>query len=138
MKLLEETKKYVDSLFEPGQIPHFERALYWVMTLRPNASLAIQIAAYAHDIGRSNKKFYVLVKEEGFDAANEYHQVEGENMMKKFLSQHTDDKELINTVGFLIRHHEDGGTKDSDLVKDADSLSYFDTNSEKMLKNIDF
>ena len=31
----------------------------------------------------------------------------------------------------MVRHHEEGGDEESDIIKDADSLSYFDTNVTK-------
>jgi hypothetical protein len=128
MKLLDETKKYVDSLFEPKHIPHFKRTLYWLKKLKPDADEALQIAAYAHDIGRYKNISPEEFKKLGWKKFTELHQIEGENMINEFLSKHTEDKELIQTVGFLIRHHEEGGTPDADLIKDVDSLSFFDTN----------
>jgi hypothetical protein len=142
MTLLNETKKYVASIFEPGQIPHFERTLYWVKQLRPGVDEAIQIAAYAHDVGRASQGFkdfqqQMIIAEKTDEIAKKadiYHQEEGERMIQAFLSKHTKDQKFIDKVGFLVRNHEDGGTTDSDLVKDADSLSYFDTNVHKHLK----
>ena len=35
---------------------------------------------------------------------------------------------MIDEVFFLVRHHETGGTDRVDILKDADSISYFDVN----------
>ena len=35
----------------------------------------------------------------------------------------------------MILHHEDGGDPESDLIKDADSISYFEMNSLKHANN---
>lgn len=38
---------------------------------------------------------------------------------------------MIKTVNHLISKHELGGDADQNLLKDADSLSFFETNAEK-------
>ena len=41
------------------------------------------------------------------------------------------DEENIRRVQNMVRYHEEGGDEESDVIKDADSLSYFDTNAAK-------
>lgn len=141
MNLLEETKKFVNKSFEPRQIPHFERTLFWANKLKPGDK-ALQIAAYAHDIGRKDwTSEYIAslrtVRKLSAPELGELHAIESEKLMREFLSKHTKDKKLIEKVTFLVRHHEEGGSPDADILKDADSLAYFDTNARKHLKKID-
>ena len=51
-EFLNKTIEYIDGLFgEKDQ--HFVRALHWALELDPDASLEVQIAAYAHDVERA-------------------------------------------------------------------------------------
>ena len=54
-------------------------------------------------------------------------------MAGETFSKENTSKKLINEIMFLIKHHEEGGTPKTDLIKDADSLSYFEVNAEKHL-----
>jgi hypothetical protein len=133
MILLEEIKKLVKSKFKKTSIPHFERTLYWVKKLKPDADEALQIAAYGHDIERPIRVEASLTKinRVGWDKFYEEHQIDSEKIIKEFLSKHTKDKKIIDKVGFLVRHHEEGGIPESDVLMDADSLSYFEKNAPK-------
>ena len=50
--LLKKTIAYVDKSFGEKK-EHFDRTLYWVLKLKPDADEALQIAAYSHDIQRA-------------------------------------------------------------------------------------
>jgi hypothetical protein len=137
MKLLEETKKFVDSKFRPDQLPHFDRTLYWVKKLKPDADEALQIAAYSHDILRGFGIAYFQLKHLGIQGFYEHHQKEGAKIMIKFLKTKTDDKKLIKRVGYLVGNHEFGGDDAANLLKDADSISFFEKNAERFISKID-
>jgi hypothetical protein len=46
--------------------------------------------------------------------------------MKKFLAEKGAEPEFINVVEKIIKNHEVGGDKRSNLVKDADSISFLE------------
>ena len=51
-------------------------------------------------------------------------------MVGDFLAAEGASKKLINSVKELIGRHEVGGNKDQNLLKDADSVSFFENNIE--------
>jgi hypothetical protein len=109
---------------------HGENTLHWVLKLEPKASLALQIAALGHDIERSRISRY---KSSDFDDHAEYkrqHSIKGAEMMRDLLEDFSIDTDVINQVVELITLHEVGGTEEADLIKDADSISFFDNNLE--------
>jgi len=59
------------------------------------------------------------------------HQEEGAKIISEFLRDNEYDEDGIQRVYKMVNHHEEGGDEESDLIKDADSLSYFETNAMK-------
>ena len=57
----------------------------------------------------------------------DYHQQRGAEMIGTFLRDCEADGALVERVEDLVRHHEVGGNPEQDLLRDADSLSYFET-----------
>jgi len=137
--LLALTKSFVDKSFDK-QLPHYRQTLYWILQLNPEADLACQIAAYSHDIQRAfafeeNRK-KIETSEAGFkDAAmlNE-HQNGGAQIMQKFLLEQGAESALAKKVAHLISKHEIGGDFEQNLLKDADSLSYFECNAPSFIE----
>lgn len=135
---LEKTIKFVDKSFGEKK-SHFERTVYWLLKLKPDADEAMKVAAYAHDIqrafGREKVMNSIKNSEDGFQDKGmmKIHQVDGAKIMGKFLQGQTAPKDFINKVKRLIANHETGGDEESDLIKDADSISYFDVNVEHFI-----
>ena len=130
MNMLQETKEFVAKAFEGKSLTHFEKTIYWVKQLEPQASEAMFIAAYSHDIARaySNEPITKFQHIEMNDP--EYlkvHQEQGAQIMKEFLLKH--DYDQIELVYTMIRYHEVGGTPEADLLMDADSISYLEVNA---------
>ena len=126
--MFDKTKQFVDSLFnksgKPNRLDHFQNVLDSLLTLAPDADEPMRIAAYAHDINRA----YVQVNFRGKDFDDpEYltqHQEQCANIICEFLRQEDYDKKQIDRVYNMVRHHEVGGDKESDLLMDADSIGY--------------
>jgi len=98
----------------------------WVLKLKPNADDALQIAALGHDIDRAIEKR--RVKKENFKDYDEYkkeHAKESAKITCELLEKHKFDKDFIKKVKFLIENHEVGGSTEVDILKEADSLSFF-------------
>lgn len=107
---------------------HGENTLLWVKKLKPDASLALQIAALAHDIERGVSPRY---KDENFEDHEEYkkaHSERGAQILERILRQRNIDEKVITDATNLVRLHEVGGTTDADILLDADSISFFDNN----------
>lgn len=132
--LYQKSKQFViDSFKEIGkdQITHFERTVHWVKKLKPDADEALLIAAIAHDIERAYSKPDILkIRKEGLRNKDflYLHQVRGAEIMENFLEKEGADKKLIKRIKTLISKHEEGGNNDQNLLKDADSISFFENN----------
>ena len=136
MEFYPRVEKYITEIFSKSphfrDIKHFERTVYWLKQLRPDADEALYIAAFAHDTerafrdksahptaGKSSKGFL----DEDF---MKHHQEKGAEVITKFLKEQGASPELVERVGMLISRHEVGGDEDQNLLKDADSISYFE------------
>ncbi|MCL5435542.1 MAG: DUF4202 domain-containing protein [Patescibacteria group bacterium] len=144
MKYYPRAEKFViDSFTKAGRIgglPHLERTVHWLRVLKPDADEAILIAAIAHDIERAfrNPEYEERFKssKEGFlDSGHmKYHQGEGARIIADFLKTQGADSALVERVKVLVSKHEEGGSDDQNVLKDADSISYFEVNAGKFVK----
>jgi len=136
--MLNKVKRLVDTAFlkkDPKKsLKHFERTIYWAQQLNPDADEAVLIAAYAHDIARAFAKEdaeFWNGKELNDADYLDSHQKESARMIVEFLEKEGYDKEKIKRVEHMVRYHEVGGSPESDLIKDADSISYLEVNAPK-------
>lgn len=131
-ELFDEVKKFVRESFgnRYGMV-HFERTVFWIRQLKPDADEALLIAAIAHDIERAfSLSGEDQIKKSGYCHIDyiRSHEVEGAKIIGNFLKEQNADKEVIERVKMLISRHEEGGTDDQNLLKDADSISFFENN----------
>lgn len=133
--LYKKVEKFViDSFNKAGKtkdVKHLKRTVYWVKQLKPNADDTLLIAAVSHDIERAFRdKNYTLITNKGFNSEEHlfYHQSEGARLITDFLDQQQINKKFIEKVKILISKHEIGGDFDIDILKDADSISFFENN----------
>ena len=145
MTLFEKTEQFVKHAFENASkhhsIAHLLRTAHWAKVLRPDADEAILIAAITHDIERpfrseeDQESINQFWRENGFKGKEfiENHQKKGGKIMADFLKRQNADQSLIDRVTHMVAHHEFGGDPDSDLIKDADSLSFFENNAERFI-----
>lgn len=110
---------------DPG---HAENTLEWLLHLHPEADDALRLAALAHDIERSRPD---RLRRQDFDDYDEFkamHAAMGARMAAGIFREAGIDQEVKEEACRLIRLHESGGDERSDLLKDADSISFFDHN----------
>lgn len=141
INMLDKARHFVDKSFKLKDVnkntEHFERTVFWVKKLKPDADESILIAVYSHDIGRA-----FSVEDRGFwenkelnDADYlEQHQKASAKILCEFLKKEGYDKSEIKRVKYMVRHHEVGGDFESNLIKDADSISYFEVNAPRHVK----
>ncbi len=115
--------------------PHYVRALFWVENLKPDADLALKIAAYSHDVERafnqdSGRKR--LLYQEKTDLTK--HQHDSAQIIGDFLEKQKANKIIIKKVKELISRHEIGGNAEQNILKDADSISYLENNAVRNLE----
>lgn len=123
--------RFVDDAFKGKQKPHFERTVYWFEKFSPIFSEVHKIAAYAHDIERAFRDETKKVPENYLDPVFlAEHQGKGAEIISEFLRESGASPEIIEKVAHLIRKHEEGGDAEQNALKDADSVSFFETNAE--------
>ncbi len=111
---------------DPG---HADNTLEWLLRLEPDASEALQLAALAHDIDRAIVE--IKVKRADFDDYDVFkaaHARHGAELLRPILTACDVANDIVEEACRLVVVHEVGGDADADLLKDADSISYFDVN----------
>ena len=113
----------------PEDLPHAENTLVWLLRLDPRASQALRIAAFAHDIERAieNKKVLRLDYDD-FDAFKASHASNSANILMEILTECDIESATSAEACSLVVLHETGGNAQADILRDADSISYFDVN----------
>ena len=140
--MLKKVISYVNKSFQQcvtsKSVKHFENTVYWVKKLKPDADEAMLIAAYSHDIQRAFRKTRTseTFKNKEFNDPKiiKKHQNDGAKLMADFLKRNGYGNKNIKRVYNMVKHHEEGGDKEPDLIKDADSISYLQTNTFRHIK----
>ena len=108
---------------------HADNTLEWLLRLEPDAGEALQLAALAHDIDRAIERIKVRqVDFDNYDAFKAAHAQNSAEILRPILTACGVERNIVKEVCRLVEFHEVGGDPDSDLLKDADSISYFDVN----------
>ncbi len=124
-----EIERLTKKSFVKEDYVHSQSVWRWVLKLKPNSDIALQIAALGHDIDRSFKE--KRIKRENFRNYNTYkkqHALTSAKILCELLERFNFDKELIKRVKYLVEHHETGGDSDVEILKQADSLTFFEYN----------
>jgi CRISPR/Cas system-associated endonuclease Cas3-HD len=126
-------KRKIEEVIKGSSIPedpiHSKNTLEWLLKLMPDAGESLKIAALGHDIERAIEKRKVRRQDyKDYDAFKDAHALNSANVLIEIMQACDIDKKMIEEVFFLVRHHETGGTDRVDLLKDADSISYFEVN----------
>ena len=113
----------------PEDFVHSKDTVKWLLKIKPDADVALKIAALGHDIDRStgNKK----VKREdykSYDGFKKAHALNSARIIADIMKSSHANQELIDEVYNLITNHETGGDKRSDILKYSDSISFFNVN----------
>ena len=105
---------------------HAKNTLEWLLKLKPDANETLQIATLGHDIERAIEERKVKRKDyQNYYEFKDAHALNSAKIMKEIMKEHNMNKAMIEKVFFLVRHHENGGTKLADVLKNADSISFF-------------
>jgi len=108
---------------------HSINTLEWLLKLMPDANESLKIAALGHDIERAVEKRKVRRQDyKDYDVFKDAHALNSAIVLTEIMQACEIDKKMIDEVFSLIRHHETGGTDRVNILKDADSISYFDVN----------
>jgi hypothetical protein len=140
--LFQKTRQFVEESFNnTAQMLHFDRTVYWLQYLKPDADEAFLIAAIGHDIEKASRmgKEGLGRTDKGFLDKDDltYHQERGAAILGDFLEKHSADGTTVKKVKHLVSKHEVGGDADQNLLKDADSLSFLENNTQIFLSRIE-
>ena len=126
-------KQKIRAVIAGSRVPedprHADNTLEWLLCLEPDAGDALQLAALAHDIDRAIEE--IKVRRADFDDYNVFkaaHARNGAKILRPILNACGVAGDIVDETCRLVEVHEVGGDPRSDLLKDADSISYFDVN----------
>jgi len=131
--MLKNIESEIETIISKSQVPedsiHSQNTREWVLKLKPEADMALQIAALGHDIERSivERK----IKRENFTDYDEFKKAHSQNsatILQEILSKNDINRDFTDKVVHLILLHEFGGTPEANILKYADSISFFDVN----------
>jgi len=108
---------------------HADNTVEWLLRLEPDASETLQLAALAHDIDRAVERSKIRRADFGnYDAFKAAHARKSAEILRLILTACGVERDIAEEACRLVELHEVGGDPGSDLLKDADSISYFDVN----------
>ena len=133
MNSIECTKQQIRAIIAGSSVPedptHAENTLEWLLKLNPEANQALQIAALAHDIDRAVENQKVRRNDyDDYDAFKAAHARNGARILREIMKEYGVSDSITEEACRLVTLHEVGGDHRSDLIKDADSTSYFEVN----------
>ena len=133
MNKFDEIKKEIEKLTKNSiseiEHSHSLSVLKWTIKLKPDADISLKIAALGHDIDRSFPE--KRIKSEDFDNYADYkraHSKKSAEIISELMTKFNLDNKIIEKTRFLIENHEIGGEGDVEILKEADSLSFFENN----------
>lgn len=129
--------KYIESEIEriiskseiPEDSEHSKNTRAWILRLKPEADMALQIAGLGHDIERSIKE--LKINRENYTCYDDFKMAHARNsakVLRELLAQYDLVKIIRDKVVNLVTHHEFGGSPEANILMEADSISYFDVN----------
>ena len=133
MNSIDRVKKSIETIISGSSVPedpvHSKNTLNWLLKLKPDADEALQIAALGHDIERAIDQRKVRREDfEHYDQFKAAHAHNSAEILKEVMLNRGVEETLMEQVYDLVNRHEVGGDERSDLLKDADSISYFEVN----------
>jgi len=113
----------------PEDPTHAESTLAWVLKLMPEADEALRLAALGHDIERAMATRRALKKNfRSFEEFKAAHAANSAEILRSILEKCGVQEQVRFEVCRLVRLHETGGDERSNILKNADALSFFENN----------
>ncbi len=144
LNLYDQIESCVSDLFKQAGkeavLEHSRRTVFWLLKLKPDADEALKIAALAHDIERISPppplENMVAVSAKGWQEPKflRQHSEKGADIIARVMSRLEADPRIIERVKFLVAGHEFSGSDDQNVLKDADSVSFFENNVGEFLR----
>lgn len=100
----------------------------WVLAMYPKAPYYLQIAALAHDIERGSPNRLNSEQFSNYNIYKKKHSEIGAKIIGELLKKHNYGAVFVRKVSELVRLHEFGGSREADMLRDADTISFFEYN----------
>ncbi len=130
---IQHVKETIEAVVAKSRVPedpvHSKNTLAWLLRLKPDADEALKIAALGHDIERAIERR--KVRRADFDDYEKFKAAHARNsalVLREIMQKCGLPAAITDDVCLLVRRHEVGGDERCDLLKDADSISYFEVN----------
>ena len=123
-KIINDITIIISNSDDKNDTKHASNVLKLVRKLKPSADYVLQIAAYGHDIDRGlphRKRFKDYNGD--YDVYKKAHSIQGAKEIIKILKKYDIPQETIDKIKKLVEKHEFGGDKESNILKDADSIA---------------
>jgi len=126
-------KREIEEIIKKSPVPedpiHSKNTLEWVLKLKVDADEALKISALGHDIERAIEKRKVNRKDyKTFDEFKNAHAINSAKILAEIMKKYKIDNSLTESVFHLVSCHETGGTGNADILKNADTISFFHVN----------
>ncbi len=133
MDSIERARRRIRRVIAGSRVPedsrHADNTLEWLLHLQPDAGDALQLAALAHDIDRAVEETKVRRADfDDYDTFKAAHARNSVEVLRPILTACGVERDVVDETCRLVATHEAGGDPGSDLLRDADSISYFDVN----------
>ena len=133
MASTERARQRIRQVIAGSQVPedarHADNTLEWLLRLEPDAGEALQLASLAHDIDRALSESKAARADfDDYGAFKAAHARNGARILRPILTACDVAPDTIDETCRLVEDHEAGGDTASDLLKEADSISFFDVN----------
>ncbi len=125
MDIYQEIRELLKQSISPTDQEHGPLVHELVLQLKPKASEALQIAALGHDIDRCVPERVKAENYASYDEYKEAHAKRSAEILTDLMRKHNFTEYMINTVHDIVSRHEVGGTPDSDVLMEADSIAFF-------------
>jgi len=137
------TKQKIKDIITRSKVPedpvHSHNTLKWLLKLKPDADEALQITALGHDIERALEKHKVRRADfQGYDEFKAAHAHNSAEILMDVMTECSMPEQIIMDVYRLVCRHETGGDPRADLIKDSDSLSFFEVNLPRYFERNSF
>lgn len=133
MEGMDRAKQVIRDTVAKSPVPedprHAENTLDWLLRLDPDADESLQLAALGHDVERAVPSR--RIRRRDYPDFIDFKAAHAENsaiVLGEILADCGIPRPIVDDVRRLVRRHETGGDPRSDLLQDADSLSFFDVN----------
>lgn len=133
-QLEKEIEKIISKSPVETDLVHAKSTKEWLYKLKPWADVPLLLAALAHDIERGFQKGKIVEKFDNYTEYKREHSERSAKIIVDLMKKHKFDEKSIKKTERIVLLHGFGGDEDSDLVMDADSLSFFENNLDFYFK----